>query len=77
MLRLQIGTLRLRVRRKHAPGGVVYGPTYGDKPNADYDRLLARQKGAILLPPGPFELRIGWGQPHPHSGERAVHDHHA
>lgn len=77
MVRLQLGTLRLRVSRKHPPGGVVYGPSYGDKPNADYDRLLARQKGAILLPPGPFELRIGWGQPHPRSGRPSSDDHHA
>jgi hypothetical protein len=77
MVRPQLGTFRLRVSRKHSPGGVVYGPRYDGKQNATYDRLLARQKGAIILPPGPFEQRIGWGQPHPRSGRPASEDHHA
>ena len=77
MVRLQLGTLRLRVSRKHSPGGVIYGPRYGGKPNADYDRLLARQKGVKILLPGLFELRIGWGQPHPRSSEPASDHHHS
>ncbi len=64
--------LRIRVRRKSIPGvPTVFGPGHGDKPTSSYDRLLARQKGVVILLPGAFELRIGWGRPHPRSHLRS------